>query len=96
VVKWGCGSGCLSFKVVDAISGQAYDAAPFSFESVLGIPYTGTESGREYEGLVYQLDSRLLIADGCHEDGKCGTYYYEWRNDRFTLLRFEPLEARKQ
>ena len=86
LVSWGCGSGCVSFVVVNAISGQAHDAAPFSS---LFIPFMGTESGREYQGLVYKPDSRLLIADGCEE--KCGTYYYEWRKLKFTLLRFEPV-----
>jgi hypothetical protein len=83
VISWGCGLGCLDVEVVDAISGQAYDDAPFS-----GLVFlTGAQSGREYQGLVYQPDSRLLIADGCQD--KCGTSYYEWREDGLKLLLFE-------
>jgi hypothetical protein len=66
-------------------TGRVYDG-PFS---VLGHgePY-------EYEGgddeLAYQLSSRLLIARGCPEEKKCGTYYLEWKSDHFYQLRFVP------
>src|SRR3954451_8378561 len=38
VVSWGCGSGCLSFVVVDAASGKVNWSSPFQ---VLGMPYKG-------------------------------------------------------
>jgi hypothetical protein len=90
IAYWGCGSSCTSFVVVDIVTGRVYDdSTPFS---LIGVPFQGTSTGRDYEGLVYERGSRLLIADGCPEDEKCGTYYYEWKKNRFTLLRFDPLE----
>jgi hypothetical protein len=93
VIAWGCGAGCVNLEVVDAISGKAYDASPFSY---LAIPFAGSESGHDYQGLVYHRDSRLLIADGCPEDKKCGTYYYEWRKKSFRLVKFEQQETSKE
>ena len=93
IVKWGCGSGCISFAVVSAISGQPYYPVPFA---ALGIPFQGTVSGRSYKGLEYRLNSSLLIADGCPEDAdstdanfekNCGTRYYNWERNRFVLIR---------
>jgi hypothetical protein len=89
VAYWGRGSGLTSFVVVDVITGHVYDSAPFGF---FDVPFRGAYTGRQYEGLVYRPDSRLLVADGCPENGKCGTYYYEWKKNSFTLLRFDPLE----
>jgi hypothetical protein len=92
VAQWGCGSGCLNTAVIDAISGRIYWTGPLTFFT---FPYLGTKTGREYQGMVYRLDSRLLVADGCpgeeENPAKCGTYYYEWRNQRMKLLRFDKL-----
>jgi hypothetical protein len=88
IATWGCGSGCVSFAVVDARTGTVYDNTPFA---ILGLPFMGTESGRDYQGLDSKLRSRLLVADGCPEDdsNQCGTHYYEWTGRRFKQLRFE-------
>jgi hypothetical protein len=88
IAHWGRGSGLTSFVVLDVATGRVYDERPFDF---IDVPFQGASSGRDYEGLVYKPGSRLLIADGCPENGKCGTYYYEWKNSSFTLLRFDPL-----
>ena len=89
IVTWGCGSGCLSFVVVDAATGKVDWNTPFR---IIGMPYKGAHSGRAYDGLAYKLDSRLLVADGCPEDDneKCGTRYYEWRSGTFRLINFKP------
>jgi hypothetical protein len=92
IVDWGCGSGCVSFVVVDAVSGRVRHVAPFA---AIGIPYQGTADGRDYHGLVYRLNSSLLVADGCPENAdstdenfekNCGTRYYEWKQNRFVLV----------
>jgi hypothetical protein len=92
IVELGCGSGCISFEMVDAVSGRLYPTKPFVG---LGIPYKGAAAGREYKGLEYRLDSSLLIADGCPEYtdstdadfGKnCGTRSYKWERGRFVLI----------
>ncbi len=93
IIEWGCGSGCVSFVIVDAVSGRLYYPIPFS---ALALPYQGTASGRDYRGLEYHLNSALLIADGCPEDSEtgesgergknCGTRYYKWEQNRFVLI----------
>lgn len=91
VAEWGCGSGCMSMAVVDAESGKVF-SVPFR---ILSLPLTQGKGGHEYQGAVYQLKSRLLVADGCPEDKKCGTYYYEWKDNQFKLLRFDSQSAGK-
>lgn len=86
IAEWGCGSGCMSSVIVDAITGKVF-AAPFR---ILSMPLPESEGGHEYQGAVYQLNSRLLIADGCPEETACGAYYYEWRDNNFKQLRFDP------
>ncbi len=86
IAEWGCGSGCMSMAVVDAATGHVYDA-PFN---ILSMPMPQGEKGHAYQGVVYQLKSRLLIADGCPEDKKCGLYIYEWKENQFKLLRYDP------
>lgn len=90
VAEWGCGSGCISMVVVDAESGKVFPA-PFK---ILSLPLAQGEGGHEYQGAVYQLKSRLLVADGCPEDKKCGTYYYQWKVNQFKLLRFDSQSGR--
>ena len=91
IAEWGCGSGCMSVAVVDAASGKVF-SGPFK---ILSIPMAEGEGGHEYQGTVYQLKSRLFIADGCPQEANCGTYYYEWNQDKFKQLRFDPASARK-
>jgi hypothetical protein len=93
IAHWGCGSSCFSFVIVDVTTGRVYDRAPFE---LFFVPFQGSPTGRDYEGLVCKLSSRLLVLDGCAEKNRCGTYYYEWRKNRFVLLRFEPLEPSKE
>src|SRR5215469_1656092 len=86
IAEWGCGSGCVSMAVVDAASGRVF-AVPFKS---LALPLPENANARELQGLVYKVNSRLFIADGCPEEVKCGTYYYEWTANRFKLLRYDP------
>jgi hypothetical protein len=90
VAEWGCGSGCMSIAIVDAASGKVFPG-PFK---ILSMPLAEGEGGHDYQGAVYQLKSRLFIADGCPEEAKCGTYYYEWNQDKFKQLRFDPAPAK--
>lgn len=82
IVVWGCGSGCQSFVVVDSVTGRVHWNRPFS---ILGVP-----DDLRHDGLQYKVNSRLLMAGGCPEDEKCGTYYFEWIKDRFRLKEFDP------
>jgi hypothetical protein len=53
IVEWECGTGCVVFVVIDAISGRIYRASPFD---ALSVPYLGTADGRDYKGLDYRLN----------------------------------------
>jgi len=90
VVGWGCGAGCVAGVLVDAISGRVYDM-PFGTLAMID------SSGSFHKGSAYQLKSRLLIADGCpnEDEKKCGTHYYEWKDNKFVLLRFDPVARAK-
>jgi hypothetical protein len=92
VAEWGCGSGCMSLAVVDATTGKVF-SAPFQ---ILTMPLVQGEEAHEFKGAVYRLKSRLFIADGCQEDKSCSTTYYEWKNDKFEVLRVEPQRGPEQ
>jgi hypothetical protein len=86
IAQWGCGSGCLSMALVDEATGKVF-SGPFE---TLTTPTVSGENAHEFQGLVFQLNSRLFIADGCQEDKTCATYYYEWKNDKFEIVRMLP------
>src|SRR5262245_4367548 len=87
VAEWGCGSGCVSMAIVDAASGRVWGGPV----KTLSLPLPADVNGRNYQGLVYQKRSRLLIVDGCpnEENRRCGTYYYEFKDGLSTLLRMD-------
>ena len=90
IAEWGCGAGCVSMAVVDNATGRILDA-PFS---VLAYDVSRSYEGGE-EQLEHHADSSLLIARGCPEEKNCGTYYYEWADNRFKLLRKTPAPEKK-
>lgn len=92
MVEWGCGSTCVSIAIIDAKGGSVYDG-PFS---ILGWGTPAKYEGRyspaseSFKPLSYRIDSRLLIVRGCPEDENCASYFYEWADSRFKLLRKLP------
>jgi len=83
VVTWGCGSDCRWYAVVDARTGRVYfnpNAA-----SVMTVP------SQDEPSLQFRIDSRLLVVSGyvwgIRGEPSEAKYYYEWRNNRFSLLR---------
>jgi len=91
IVEWGCGSPCLRFAIADLKTGAVYDPP---FDSV-GPDFSQPGRTNSDWGLIYRVDSRLLVAQGCPED-PCGTYYYEWVGKRFKLIRAVPNEPRDE
>lgn len=71
---------------MDAEDGKVSWKVPFG---ILSVPQ-GTEPGRDFQGLQYKQDSRLLIADGCPEERDCGTHYYVWAEGEFHKKAFVP------
>src|SRR5512146_262709 len=70
VAQWDCGPHCAAFAVVDEATGKVF-SAPFDILTTPLTEGTADEPAHEFKGVVFQLKSRLLIADGCPEDKRC-------------------------
>jgi hypothetical protein len=89
VAHWGCGSPCLAFVIINAITGAIYDQ-----DTAVGC---ANDQGSEAR-LDFKLASRLIAATGVSEAPAlagekgtvCGTNYYLWDGKRLTLAHFEP------
>jgi hypothetical protein len=86
IVTWGCGTACAQFAIVDAISGRVFDT-PFS-----GVSFE-SEQGEFFQqsGIQYQLNSSLLVIQGCPDEKDCAQHLYNWKNDRLQEVGTEPL-----
>ncbi len=71
VVKWGCGSSCVQFAVIDARNGAVFFAREFESVSGVRVNSDGFEPDAARDGnggLRYRLDSRLLIVLGALDE----------------------------
>ena len=96
VVIWGCGSQCVMMAIVDAASGKVYDP-PLADKGTL-YPHLDNLSNME---IGYRRGSSLMILRNACRDFKdrrsCGTYYFNWNDNRFDLVKFvyvSPLNGR--
>lgn len=87
IVRWGCGSPCLTFAIANLKTGVAYDP-PFGAVGPDLRLSVGTDSDW---GLEYKVDSRLLVVKGCPKE-PCGTYYFDWNGGKLNLIRIIPNE----
>jgi hypothetical protein len=72
VAEWGCGSNCVVYAVIDAITGAVYDKG-------LPNPNEGYPCG-----LLYQRDSNLLVLEqSATIQSKCEPSLYVWQGSRF-------------
>ncbi|HEY1211289.1 MAG TPA: hypothetical protein VGE85_18130 [Terracidiphilus sp.] len=84
VAKWGCGSPCLSFVIIDAKSGAIYDP---------GFSAGCANSNGSGAGINFKLTSRLIIVTGLSKESKevvCGDDFYQWDGKRLKWIHFEP------
>jgi hypothetical protein len=87
LAKWGCGSPCLGFVIIDATAGTVYDP-----NIIVGC---ANKYGSEAK-IDFRLGSRLIAATGVSEaavsstEVVCGTDYYLWDGKHLDLLHFEP------
>ena len=81
LVKWGCGSPCLAFIIIDAKTGTVYDP---------GFPVACANENGMDASADYKLTSRLLITTGFSEKAGCGTGFFEWDGKRLHRIHFEP------
>jgi len=73
IPRWGCGTDCNEFVIVDSISGKVYDGF-----GVAGLPFKWLEKhgGEEMERMEFHPNSRLLKINACPNEQNCGLYDY--------------------
>ena len=89
VVRWGCGSQCLMMATIDAKTGEIYEP-PLAEKGSLSVPLDNLS---EMETDLRPDSSLLVLRNACRDftDRKtCGTYYFNWKDNRFDLVRFDP------
>lgn len=71
--RFGCGTGCTSFFIVDSISGKVYNGLGISD---LPGQWLEKQDGDPPERIQFMPSSRLLKVNGCLEERDCGYYDY--------------------
>jgi hypothetical protein len=90
VPRWGCGTGCTEFAIVDSISGQVY-SSPFAVEELPGA-WEEKHIGQIPSRMEYQPNSMLMKINGCPNERDCGFYDYVMvENQGLKVLRKELL-----
>jgi len=86
VTTWGCGTACVQFAIIDAISGHVYDPP------VTSLGLRDAIAPLQYGDMVnVRPGSALLVIEGCPEEGnKCGRFYYHFDRGRFMLIHYDP------
>ena len=79
VAVWGCGAGCLSFAIVDAVTGKV------SF-----FPATISQEREAGERLTYKPDSRAVHVIGSLNEEDSADRWYVWNGDKFILISKKP------
>lgn len=96
VIRWGCGSNCLMMAIVDAKSGEVYPPPLSGVGTELFVPIDPT-SAREID---FRPDSTLMVLrDACTDfrnRSTCGKYYLNWKDKRFTTVKFVPATPPKE
>lgn len=94
LATWGCGTGCISGAIIDGQTGKVHwPEEIYAF----GVGYTNAEFPDN--PLEFQKGSRLLILRGIPgmdesknenaADKPSGDYYFDWKDGRFVLVRFD-------
>jgi hypothetical protein len=79
VAIWGCGAGCLSFAIVDAVTGKVYF-----------FPATISQVREAGERLTYKRDSRAVHVIGSLNEEDSGDRWYVWNGEKFILISKKP------
>lgn len=79
VAVWGCGAGCLSFAIIDAINGKVY-IFPASVSQV-------REAG---ERLTYHRNSRAMHIIGSLNEENSADRWYVWDGKKLNLISEKP------
>jgi hypothetical protein len=101
VIQWGCGAPCLRVAIVDAQSGDVY-YPPISINGVgarsFDMPLLMIrDSVPQNPEVQFRPNSSLMIIKAtANESGRhpSYTYYFLWRQNRWTLLRKVALDEK--
>jgi hypothetical protein len=92
VIIWGCGSQCGMMAVVDAETGNVYDPPLSGTGSELFVPLDNLSDMH----IGFRRDSSLMILRNACQDFRnrksCGTYYFNWKDNRWVLVKFVMVE----
>lgn len=93
-IRWGCGSQCGMMAIVDAETGKVYEP-PMARDKSLWVPLDNLSDMQ----IDYRPDSSLLILRNACRDFRdrrtCGLYYFNWKDNRFTLVKFVMVDPLK-
>jgi hypothetical protein len=92
IVDWGCGTGCHEFVIADENTGTVYDPYFQEVDHHYPTEYLNTDSEWWCYAffLNYQLDSRLLVVEGCLSGKQCGRSYFMMDPSGLHLIRHDP------
>jgi hypothetical protein len=95
IPRWGCGTECNGFVIVDSISGRVYDGL-----GITGLPFRWVEERGGEEAIPrmeFYPNSRLLKINACPNEEDCGLYDYEMIDGKgLKLLRVDLLPKESQ
>ena len=80
LATWGCGTNCNQMAVIDLKTGQTY-FTPGLMSVVMGVP------NQSLDMTEFKPNSRLLKVVGRTNGKDYGTWYWEWKNNKFSLVR---------
>jgi len=90
VIRWACGSDCRMMALVDAKTGTIYQP-PLGGRGndYFAVPLMPLDDKASED---FMLTSSLMIVRHACRDFKdrktCGTYYFNWQDNRFNLVKF--------
>ncbi len=79
VAVWGCGSGCLTFAVIDAFTGK-----------VTFFPATVSQNREAGERLTYKRNSKAIHIIGSLNEKDSADRWYVWDGNSFNLISKRP------
>jgi hypothetical protein len=94
VIRWGCGSNCLMMAIADAKTGKVYNPPLSGGGTEL---YANMDMAADKEIEFKPQSSLMVLRDACRVGrSECGVYYFNWRDNKFTLVKRVLADLTKQ
>lgn len=95
LATWGCGTECLQITIIDAKTGKVFHPSGVTSNAANNVDDKLLEGKPRWpnEGSIkFQANSKLLMLFGMPEEDttRRGIYYFVWRDNRLSLVRFVP------